>query len=75
LGDGAFDDDVIDLSVIVSLLPFVIKISVRSSSDCENCVVGGKFVGLLRGSQIWNGGDGGGLALGLFCWLVFFGVG
>jgi hypothetical protein len=48
LGDGAFNDNVIDLSVIVSLLVFVIKISVGASGNCENCVMGEKVVGLLR---------------------------
>jgi hypothetical protein len=47
LGDGAFDSDVIDLFVIVSLLPLVIKISVGSFGNCENCVVGGKAISLL----------------------------
>jgi hypothetical protein len=48
LGDGVFDDNVIDLSVIVSLLPLVIKIGVGASGNCENCVVGGETVSLLR---------------------------
>jgi hypothetical protein len=48
LGDGAFNNNVIDLSVIVSLLLFVIKISVGASGNCENCVMREKVVGLLR---------------------------
>ncbi len=48
LGDGAFEDNVIDLSVIVCLLPLVIKIGAGASSDCKNCEVGGEAIGLLR---------------------------
>jgi hypothetical protein len=46
-GDGAFDGNAIDLSTIVSLLPLVIKIGVRASGNCENCVMGGKIFSLL----------------------------
>jgi hypothetical protein len=48
LGDGAFDDKMIDLSVVISSLPLVIKISVGASSDCKNCVMSGKAIVLLR---------------------------
>jgi hypothetical protein len=45
---GAFDIDVIDLSIIVSMLPLVIKISIGASGDCENYVMDWKIVGLLQ---------------------------
>jgi hypothetical protein len=48
LGDGAFDGNVIDLSIIVSLLPFVIEISVGAFGNCENCAMGGETVDLLQ---------------------------
>jgi hypothetical protein len=35
-GYGAFDSDMIDLSIIVSALPLGIKIGVGASGDCEN---------------------------------------
>jgi hypothetical protein len=47
LGDGDFDDNVIDLSIIVSLLPLGVKISVGASSDCDNCDMGGKNLDLV----------------------------
>jgi hypothetical protein len=47
LGDGVFDDNVIDLSVIVSSLPLVTKIGVGASGNGENYSVGGEVVGLL----------------------------
>jgi hypothetical protein len=48
LCDGAFDDNMINLPIIISSLPLVIEIGVGASDDCKNCVVGGKIVGLLR---------------------------
>jgi hypothetical protein len=48
LGNGAFDGNVIDLPVIVSLLPLGVKINVGASSDCEDCAMGGKTFGLLQ---------------------------
>jgi hypothetical protein len=47
-GNRTFDDHVIDLSVIVSLLPFVVGVSVGASGNGENCAVGGEVVSLLR---------------------------
>jgi hypothetical protein len=49
LGDGALNDNVIDLSVIISLLPLVIEVSVGASGDCKNCVMGGIAIDLLQG--------------------------
>jgi hypothetical protein len=48
LGDVTFDDNVVDLSLVISPLPLVIKVDVGASSGCENCVMGGKIVWLLR---------------------------
>jgi hypothetical protein len=48
LGDGTFDSHVIDLSVVVSLLPLIVKVGIRSSSNGENGVMGGKVAILLR---------------------------
>jgi hypothetical protein len=47
LGYGAFDGDMIDLSIIVSELSLGIKIGVGASSDCEDCAVGGKGIRML----------------------------
>jgi hypothetical protein len=47
LGNGAFDNYMIDLSLIVYALSLGIKIGVRTSGDCEDCVMGGDSVGLL----------------------------
>jgi hypothetical protein len=38
----------IDLSVVASLLPLVVKVGIGASSDSENCVVRGKVVGLMQ---------------------------
>jgi hypothetical protein len=43
-----FDGYMIDLSVIVSLLPFIVEVGVGASGDGEDCAMGGKVVGLLR---------------------------
>jgi hypothetical protein len=48
LGDGTFDNDMIDLSVVISSLPLVIEINVGTSGDCEDCAMSGKSIGLLR---------------------------
>jgi hypothetical protein len=49
LGDGAFDNYMIDLSLVVSPLPLSIKISVGASGNYEDCVVGGECFGLWWG--------------------------
>jgi hypothetical protein len=72
LGDGAFDNNVIDLSVIISRLPLVIEIGVGAFGDYKNCVVGGKAVGLLwrLACLEWRWLDS-----GLCCWFVLVGIG
>jgi hypothetical protein len=47
-GDRTFDDYVIDLSIAVSQLHFIVEVSVGTSGDGENCTMGGKVVGLFR---------------------------
>jgi hypothetical protein len=46
-GDRAFDGHMIDLSVVISPLPLIVKVSVGASGDGENCVVGREVVILL----------------------------
>jgi hypothetical protein len=38
----------IDLLVIVSMLPLVLKVDIGASGDGENCAMGGKVVTLLQ---------------------------
>jgi hypothetical protein len=63
-GDRTFDNHMIDLSVIVSLLPLVSEIDIGASGDSEDCTMGGEVVALL-----WR------LGSSLFWCVVFFGVG
>jgi hypothetical protein len=46
LDDGSFNNDMIDLLVIVSSLPLVVEIGVGDPGYCKDCAVGGKGVGL-----------------------------
>jgi hypothetical protein len=48
LSKGTFNNDVIDLPVIVVALSLGVKVSVRISDNCEDCAVGRKGVGLLH---------------------------
>jgi hypothetical protein len=55
LGNGTFDSNMIDLSIISSLLPLGVKISVGTSGDCEDCAIGGKSIDLLRRlTSLWR---------------------
>jgi hypothetical protein len=47
-GDGTFNRHMIDLSIVVSSLSLIVKVSVVASDDSEDCAVGGKVVSLLR---------------------------
>jgi hypothetical protein len=38
----------IDLPIVIYTVSFGIKITVGTSGNCENCVVGGEGIGLLR---------------------------
>jgi hypothetical protein len=48
LGNMTFNNDVIDLPVIIVMLSLGVKIGVGTSSNCEDCAMGGKIVSLLR---------------------------
>jgi hypothetical protein len=48
LSKGTFNNDVIDLPVIVVALSLGVKVSVGTSDNCEDCVVGRKGVSLLH---------------------------
>jgi hypothetical protein len=48
LGNRTFDNIVIDLPIIVTALSHGVKIGVGTSSNCEDCAMGGEGVGLLR---------------------------
>jgi hypothetical protein len=47
LGNGVFDSYMIYFSLIISALSLGVEISVGTSGDCEDCVVGWKGVVLL----------------------------
>jgi hypothetical protein len=56
LSNWAFESYMIDLLEIVSSLSLGIKIDVRTSGDCEDCVMSGEGVGLLwRFLDLWRG--------------------
>jgi hypothetical protein len=46
-GDKTFNDYMIDLSIVVSLFPFIVEVSVGTSSDGENCTMDEKVASLL----------------------------
>jgi hypothetical protein len=48
LVDGAFDNYMIDLPIIVCVLSLGIEICVRTSGDCKDCAMGGESVRLLQ---------------------------
>jgi hypothetical protein len=48
LGNRTFDDNVVDLAIIISMMPFGVKICVSASGDCEDCDVGVEGFWLLR---------------------------
>jgi hypothetical protein len=67
LGNGAFDSDMVNLTIIVHALPFSFEIRVSTSSDSQNGAVSGeglellrRFLGLLRE---WRWG---------WIWLIFY---
>jgi hypothetical protein len=56
LGNGTFDSDMIDLSVIVMVLSLGVEIGVGTSSNCKDCtVVGESFRLLWRFLDLWQG--------------------
>jgi hypothetical protein len=48
LGNKTFDNDVIDLPIIIVVLSLNVKIGVGTSGNCEDCAMGGEIVNLLR---------------------------
>jgi hypothetical protein len=66
-GDRTFDSHMIDLSVVLSLLPLIVKVGVRASDDGEDCAWVRKLLVCYGGSQIYSRGCGGGLDSSLFC--------
>jgi hypothetical protein len=49
LGNGAFDNYVVYFSIVISALSLGVKVSIGTSSDCQDCAVSGEGVSLLRG--------------------------
>jgi hypothetical protein len=49
LGDWTFDGYVVDLPIVITMLSLDIEVSIRTSGDCEDCVVGGESFVLLLG--------------------------
>jgi hypothetical protein len=49
LCDGAFNNYMVYFSVVISALPFGLKVYVGASSNCEDCAVAGEGISLLRG--------------------------
>jgi hypothetical protein len=74
---GAFDNHVIDLTVIDSLLPFVLEISIAASGDGVDCVVGEEIIALLQRltdlERMWWGQIG--LCFVLVGWIAWRWVG
>jgi hypothetical protein len=55
LGNRTFDDNMVDLVIIVSALPLGIKVSITAPSDCKYCAVRWKSFGLLLGFlDLWR---------------------
>jgi hypothetical protein len=75
LDNGAFDNDVVNLPVIVLMLPLGIKISVGASGDCQDCAMCGESINLLwRFLDLWWR-LGGGLGSILIWGLALFAIG
>jgi hypothetical protein len=49
LGNGAFDSYVIYFSIIVSTLPLGVKVCIRTSDNCKDCVMSWEGFALLLG--------------------------
>jgi hypothetical protein len=55
LSDGAFDDYMVYFSVVISALLLGVKTGVGTSSDCEDCAVGGEGIIFLLGFlDLWQ---------------------
>jgi hypothetical protein len=75
LGNGTFDDNVIDLPIVVSLLPLGIEIGVGASVIIRIVPWVGKLLVYCGGSWICSGGGGGRLGSSFICGLTLFGIG
>jgi hypothetical protein len=76
LGNGSFNNNVVNLHVIVSTLSLGIKISIGASDDCKDCAMSGESSILLLGFldlwRRWRGWVGFGFDLGVgvvLCWV------
>jgi hypothetical protein len=47
LGDRTFNDDVINLPVVITTLSLGIEVGFGTSSNCEDCAMGGVSISLL----------------------------
>jgi hypothetical protein len=55
LGDWAFNDNMIDLHVVIATLSLGTKVCIRTSGDYEDYVVGGEsFILLLGFLDLWR---------------------
>jgi hypothetical protein len=55
LDDGAFDDYMVYFPIIISALPFCVKVGIGTFDDCEDCAVSGEGVILLLGFlDLWR---------------------
>jgi hypothetical protein len=59
LDPGAFDNHMVDLTVIVSSLSFVFEVGIGASCDGVDCVMVERLLLCYRGSWIWSRGGGG----------------
>jgi hypothetical protein len=48
LCNGIFDNDMINLSVIITMMSPGVKVGVGTSGNCKDCAMCGECVGLLR---------------------------
>jgi hypothetical protein len=55
LGNGIFDDDMVDLAIIVSALLLCLRIGIRASGDCKDCAMSWEGFSLLLGFlDLWR---------------------
>jgi hypothetical protein len=48
LCNWTFDNYMVNLSIVISALSLGVKIGIGTSCNCENCVMGGEGIELLR---------------------------
>jgi hypothetical protein len=55
LGEWTFNDDVIDLPVVIMTMSLGIELIIRTSGDCGDCALGGEcFILLLGFLDLWR---------------------